>query len=82
MALPQYTPKERRRLAAVVDVDEQYIYQIMRGLKTAGPALAKQINAADARARLCDLRPDDWHLIWPELADQGAQAAVGEVSHG
>ena len=25
-----------------------------------------------------DLRPDDWHLIWPELAPQPQQ----EVSHG
>lgn len=25
-----------------------------------------------------DLRPDDWHLIWPELAEPTAQ----EVSHG
>ncbi|MFD2298382.1 helix-turn-helix domain-containing protein [Paracidovorax citrulli] len=24
-----------------------------------------------------DLRPDDWHLIWPELA-----ASVQEVGHG
>lgn len=29
-----------------------------------------------------ELRPDDWHLIWPELADQGTPATAGEVSHG
>ncbi|RYH35614.1 MAG: hypothetical protein EON54_19655 [Alcaligenaceae bacterium] len=27
-----------------------------------------------------DLFPEDWHLIWPELADQPTPAA--EVSHG
>lgn len=27
-----------------------------------------------------DLRPDDWHLIWPELIDQAR--THGEVSHG
>lgn len=68
MALPTYSAERRRELAAQLGVDEQYIYQIMRGLKTASPALAKQINAADANAQLADLRPDDWHLIWPELA--------------
>lgn len=26
-----------------------------------------------------DLRPHDWHLIWPELAEQ---APVQEVAHG
>jgi hypothetical protein len=52
----------------------EYIYQIMRGIKTASPALAKQINAADANAQLADLRPDDWHLIWPELAETARKA--------
>lgn len=74
MALPQYTPEQRRNIAVAVGVDEQYIYQIMRGLKTASPALAKQINAADANAQLADLRPDDWHLIWPELAKPARKA--------
>ncbi|MDT0138078.1 YdaS family helix-turn-helix protein [Acidovorax sp. PRC11] len=27
-----------------------------------------------------DLRPDDWHLIWPELADQAAPVAARESS--
>ena len=27
-----------------------------------------------------DLRPDDWHLIWPELANASA-AHNGEASH-
>ncbi|WP_082366665.1 transcriptional regulator [Paenacidovorax caeni] len=27
----------------------------------------------------CDLRPDDWEKIWPELA---AQSKAGEASHG
>ena len=68
MALPTYTPERRRELAQQLDIEEQYLYQIMRGLKTASPALAKQINTADPRAQLRDLRPEDWHLIWPELA--------------
>lgn len=29
-----------------------------------------------------DLRPDDWHLIWPELADEKQEAKDGEAAHG
>lgn len=33
-----------------------------------------------------DLRPNDWHLIWPELAQQASAAAAQpdaqEASHG
>lgn len=70
MALPVYTPERRREIAQQVEVEEQYLYQIMRGLKRASPALAKQIHTADPHALLQDLRPDDWHLIWPELAER------------
>lgn len=76
MALPTYTPEQRRELAQQVGVEEQYLYQIMRGIKTASPALAKQLNQADPRAALRDLRPDDWHLIWPELAAVAEPAKV------
>ena len=67
MALPKYTPERRREIATALDVDEQYVYQVSTGLKTASPALARRLNALDPTARLQDLRPDDWHLIWPEL---------------
>lgn len=78
MALPIYTPERRREIALQVGIDEQYLYQITRGLKTASPALANQLHQVDPEARLQDLRPDDWHLIWPELADPKAQEA-GDV---
>lgn len=29
-----------------------------------------------------DLRPDDWHLIWPELSQATPPTAPKEVSHG
>lgn len=67
MAIPTYTPEKRRELALRLGIESQYLYQIARGLKTASPALAKQFNQADPQAQLWDLRPDDWHLIWPEL---------------
>lgn len=67
MALPKYTPDRRREIAAALDIDEQYVYQVFAGLKTASPALARQFHALDSGARLQDLRPADWQEIWPEL---------------
>jgi len=37
----------------------------------AAPAIERATNGAVRRQ---DLRPDDWHLIWPELAEQAEQA--------
>lgn len=68
MALPNYTPDRRREVAAQLGIDEQYLYQVLRGLKTMSPALARRLHAIDPQARLQDLRPDDWREIWPESA--------------
>jgi DNA-binding transcriptional regulator YdaS (Cro superfamily) len=68
MTLPAYTPERRREIAARLGVDEQYVYQVMRGLKVASPALARRFHEIDPAATLQDLRPDDWQDIWPELA--------------
>lgn len=68
MALPSYTPERRREVAAALEIDEQYLYQILRGLKTASPALAREFNRIDPSASLTDLRPDDWMRIWPEIS--------------
>lgn len=72
MALPNYTPDRRREVAADLSIDEQYLYQILRGLRTAAPALARRLNEIDPAARLQELRPDDWQAIWPELAEAKA----------
>jgi predicted regulator of amino acid metabolism with ACT domain len=77
MALPNYTPERRREIAAALGVDEQYVYQLTKGIKTAKPALARRFHEIDPTARLQDLRPDDWHQIWPELVDQAATAGQG-----
>lgn len=29
-----------------------------------------------------DLRPDDWHLIWPDVAEDHQCASAAEASHG
>jgi len=68
MALPNYTPARRREIAQLLGCDEQYVYQVSKGIKTASPALARRLHEIDPDARLQDLRPDDWSEIWPELA--------------
>ncbi|KFJ13260.1 hypothetical protein DR66_4047 [Delftia acidovorans] len=74
MTIPQYSPERRRSLAKELGIEEQYLYQISKGLRVASPALARSLNRVDPQAQLQDLRPDDWHLIWPELALQPIRA--------
>lgn len=62
-------PDRRREIAGELGVSEQYLYQILRGDGVASPALARRLNALDDRLELKDLRPDDWAIIWPELAE-------------
>ena len=65
----QFNPDDRRRLAEKAGVHEQSLYQSMTG-KGAGfrPEKCVQIERdTESELRRWDLRPNDWHLIWPEL---------------
>lgn len=75
MALPTYTPEQRQQAADALGINEQYLYQILRGIKFASPVLARRLHELDADCCLKDLRPGDWQQIWPELATQ-------EAAHG
>lgn len=68
MALPTLKPDRRREIAKALEIDEQYVYQVCSRLKTASPALARRLHAIEPSMTLQDLRPDDWRVIWPELA--------------
>lgn len=76
MALPNYSPEQRRNMALRLGIDEQYVYQVSKGLKTASPSLARRWHDEDPEALLQDLRPDDWHLIWPELTKRKRKSEV------
>lgn len=78
MPLHQHAPARRREIASALGIDEQYAYQIMRGIKTASPALARAWIDQSPEDRLWDLRPDDWHLIWPELKSVNGAPGIGK----
>lgn len=74
----QLTPEDRRRLADMVGVNEATLYQAVTGKgKGFSPAECVRIERESKRElRRWDLRPNDWHLIWPELIQLAGAPAV------
>lgn len=71
---------EREAMAIRCGTTLGHLTNVSYGYKECGPALAVAIEQDTAGAvTRKDLRPNDWHLIWPELA---AQPKEGEVAHG
>jgi DNA-binding transcriptional regulator YdaS (Cro superfamily) len=65
MAIP---PEDRKRIAATVGVNEQYLYQCLTGRRDMNPAEARRIERDTAgEIRRWDICQKSWHLIWPEL---------------
>lgn len=77
--LKAYSRARRSELAYRCGTTLGHITNVSYGYKRCSAELAaaieRETNGAVTRR---DLRPDDWHLIWPELA----QAPAQEVSHG
>lgn len=64
----QIEPATRKQIAARLSIDEQYLYQIFSGRREGSPELCVAIErATDGAVMRWDLRPNDWHLIWPEI---------------
>lgn len=62
------TPAERRRLAEIANVHEQYLYQCLTGRRDMNPAEARRCEEVTGGAlRRWALCQKTWHLIWPEL---------------
>ena len=69
----EITPAERLALSLKCGVAEQYLYQILTRRKVASPELCVSIEqATNGAVTRQQLRPDDWHLIWPELIEKAA----------
>ena len=58
----------RRSLADKCGIGDDYLYQLLTRRKVCSPELCVTLEKNSGGAvRRWDLRPDDWHLIWPEL---------------
>lgn len=67
---------EAGRLAAIAKVTGSFIRQVAAGKRPMPADKAAAIEAATGRAvRRWEMRPADWHLIWPELI--GTEGAPG-----
>lgn len=83
MNLPDYLSAERGRgaaLAAAVGVTPVMVSQWSGGIKPVPPERCVAIEQATSGVvTRRDLRPKDWHLIWPELiGTEGAPAVPAD----
>lgn len=69
--LKRFDPKGRADFAFDVGTTLGHLNNVTYGTRLASAALARQIAAKTGReVPEWDLRPADWHLIWPELVGQ------------
>ncbi len=85
MNLYQYTQLERgsqSRIARAIGVPPVSVYHWAKGMRPVPvercAAIERATNGAVTRR---DLRPDDWHRIWPELAEKEPDPRA-EVANG
>lgn len=71
MNLKQYIQSGRGLAASLAErlgVSQSYLSQMTGGIAPISPERCVAIEqATDGAVMRWDLRPDDWHLIWPEL---------------
>lgn len=69
MDKPTITPADRKRIAALTGINEQYLYQCLSGLRDMNPASAMTAETVTrgevTRQMLCQ---KTFAGIWPELA--------------
>lgn len=80
MDLSTYLTREKgraARLAKRLSMPAAYLSQIANGRRPAPPAVVPALEeACEHEVRRWDLRPDDWHRIWPELIGTDGAPAV------
>ncbi|MEY2688773.1 MAG: hypothetical protein RL375_2971 [Pseudomonadota bacterium] len=76
----RFSPTERAAFALHCGTTLAHLNNVQYGLRTASAALTKQIAIRTGNeVREWELRPADWHLIWPELIGaEGAPAVPSE----
>lgn len=80
MKLKDYTDKHSQvALANLIGEAPSFVNQWVHGLRpipiTACVAIERVTDKLVTRQ---ELRPDDWHLIWPELTEQLATAQLAD----
>jgi DNA-binding transcriptional regulator YdaS (Cro superfamily) len=85
MKLLEYLEAERGRSARVahrLGIAPAYLSQMANGVRPVPPVQGAAIEeATDHEVRRWDLRPHDWHRIWPELISaEGAPEPHHEVA--
>lgn len=63
------TAKERVELADLAGVNEQYLYQCLKGLRDMEPLTAANAETATKGRLKRWMLHSKWHLVWPELKD-------------
>jgi 1,6-anhydro-N-acetylmuramate kinase len=72
--LKRFSPDERADFALAVGTTIGHLNNVAYGMRTASAALTRSVAGRTGReVAEWDLRPHDWHLIWPELI--GAEGA-------
>ena len=81
MNLKNWIEAERGRamaLAKAIDVSQAFVSNIVNGDKAIPAEHCKAIEAFSDGAVTCqEMRPNDWHKYWPELATQSQPVAQG-----
>jgi DNA-binding transcriptional regulator YdaS (Cro superfamily) len=67
------TPSEREALSRLANTSISYMRKAAsKGQIFEAARCRLVVGASNGALTLADLRPDDWHLIWPELVEQPA----------
>lgn len=73
-----FEDRSQTELAAALGVTQGAVWQWAQGLITPAPERCVSIErATNAQVTRRDLRPADWHLIWPELVTPEHPAPAG-----
>ncbi len=60
----------QQKLASVLNVSVGFVSHMVKGRRAVPPRHCPKIEqATGGQVTRRDLRPDDWHEIWPELKD-------------
>lgn len=67
------------KLAASLGIPLSYLSQMATGARTVSPEKAVSIEQlTEGKVMRWDLRPKDWHLIWPELKGVAGAPVIAE----